>query len=149
MPMRVSEAREQYFARNGFSAATYTDRWAKLKLGPIPLAFPNTKSRQRAIPMHDLHHIATGYDTTFTGEAEISAWELGGGCGPYLAAWVLDGLGMLLGLAIAPRRTIRAFRLGRQSRNLYQRGWSNDLLDLTVEELRALLGDGLHHRNMS
>jgi ubiquinone biosynthesis protein Coq4 len=137
--MRVSEAREQYFAKNGFSTATYTDRWAKLKLGPIPLAFPNTKSRQRAIPMHDLHHIATGYDTTFVGEAEIGAWEIGGGCGPYLAAWVLNGVGMLMGLVIAPLRTIRAFRRGRKSTNLYQRGWSNDLLDLTVDELRALL----------
>ena len=138
--MRVSEARERYFAENGFSAATYTARWATFKLGPIPLAFPNTKSRKAAIPMHDLHHIATGYATTFTGEAEISAWELGGGCGPYLAAWVLDGLGALLGLAIAPMRTIRAFRRGRRTRNLYQRGWSNALLDLTVDELREQIG---------
>lgn len=138
--MRVSEARARYLAENGFSTAAYTARWATLKLGPIPLAFPNTRSRQAAIPMHDLHHVATGYATTPLGEAEIGAWELGGGCGPYPAAWILNAFAALVGLAIAPRRIARAFRAGRRSKNLYQRGWSNHLLDLELTELRALLG---------
>ena len=138
--MRVSEARDRYFAENGFSTAAYTERWAKLKLGPIPLAFPNTRSRQAAIALHDLHHLATGYATTPVGEAEIGAWELGGGCGPYPAAWVLNAIAALIGLAISPRRIVRAFRAGRRSTNLYQRGWSDDLLDLELAELRTRLG---------
>lgn len=137
--MRVSEARQQYFAENGFDERGYTARWATFKLGPIPLAFPNTKSRQAALPIHDLHHVATGYATTFTGEAEIGAWELAGGCGPHLAAWILNGMATLMGLVIAPRRTVRAWRAGRKATNLYQTGWSNALLDLTVDELRAKL----------
>ena len=32
----VADARDQYFAANGFSLASYSDRWVKLKLGPIP-----------------------------------------------------------------------------------------------------------------
>ena len=137
--MRVSEARDRYFADNGFELAGYTAKWAHFKLGPIPLAFPNTPSRQAALPMHDLHHLATGYPTTLVGEAEIGAWELGGGCGAHTAAWVLNGLAMAYGLVLAPRKVWRAFQRGRKSTNLYQRGWSNALLDLELDELRALL----------
>jgi len=134
--MTVREARAQYFARNGFSDATYRDRWVKLKLGPVPLAFPNTRSRRRAIPMHDLHHVATGYETTFAGEAEIGAWEIAGSCGPYTAAWLLDAVAFAGGMVIAPRRTYRAFVRGRRARTLYRTGWSDDLLELDVAELR-------------
>jgi hypothetical protein len=36
-----------------------------------------------ALPPHDLHHVATGFDTTLVGEAEIGAWELASGCRHY------------------------------------------------------------------
>jgi hypothetical protein len=133
----VLAARARYFADNGFSDAGYTDPWVKLKVGPIPVWFPNGKSRQRAIPLHDLHHVATGYATSWTGEAEISAWEIGGGCTDYWAAWVINLGGFAVGLALAPRRVFRAFVRGRRSRNLYRDGWSDALLRLSVPELRA------------
>ncbi len=134
--MRVSEARERYFASNGFSESDYRDRWINIKVGPIPLWFPNIESRQRAIPIHDLHHVATGYATTWTGEAEISAWEIGGGCNDYWAAWLINLTGLGIGLALAPRRIYRSFVRGRRSRNLYQEGWSDQLLGISVGELR-------------
>lgn len=81
--MTVGAARDVYFRDNGFSAAGYTDRWAKVKLGRLPVVFPNIAARRAALPLHDLHHVATGYATTFTGEAEIGAWEIGAGCGRY------------------------------------------------------------------
>jgi hypothetical protein len=136
---RVFEARQRYFAENGFSDAGYNDRWVKLSLGRLPLVMPNPPSRRRAIPLHDLHHVATGYDTTLRGEAEISAWELGAGCGSYTAARLYGLGGVAVGLAIAPRRTYRAFVRGRHSTSLYRSGWSNDLLDLQVDALRARL----------
>jgi hypothetical protein len=136
---RVFDARQRYFADNGFSEASYNDPWVKLKLGPIPIWFPNTISRRRAVPLHDLHHIATGYATTWTGEAEISAWELAAGCERYTAARVLDFGAFTWGLAIAPRRVYRAFMHGRRSTSLYHSGWRNDLLDLTVPDLRSRL----------
>ncbi|HEY1558062.1 MAG TPA: hypothetical protein VGF94_24700 [Kofleriaceae bacterium] len=134
--MTVREARARYFAMNGFSDATYRDRWVKFKVGPVPVAFPNTPSRQRAIPMHDLHHVATGYATTFAGEAEIGAWEVAGGCGDYAAAWVLNAIAFAGGMVVAPRRTYRAFVRGRHARTLYHAGWHDDLLELEVAELR-------------
>jgi hypothetical protein len=136
----VREARDRYFRDNGFSEAGYTARWVKLRVGPIPLAFPNTRARRRAVPLHDLHHVATGYATSWTGEAEISAWELAAGCGRYWAAWMLDIGGALVGVLIAPRRTWRAFRRGRRCRSLYRAELTGDLLDMPVAELRARLG---------
>jgi hypothetical protein len=138
---RVADARAEYFTANGFSDATYRDHWVRFKLGPIPVAFPNTASRKRAIPLHDLHHVATGYSTTLVGEAEIGAWEIGGGCANYWAAWVLNGTAFAWGLLLSPRRIYRAFVRGRHSRTLYQSrapaDHINDLLRLTVGELRA------------
>ena len=137
----VRAARAEYFAANGFSEAGYNESWVKLgKLGPIPLAFPNSASRKRAVRLHDLHHVATGYPTTWTGEAEIAAWELAGGCGNHVAAWVLNTFAMAYGLVIAPRRIYRAFKRGRKSRTLYHTGWDESLLDLAVGELRKKLG---------
>jgi hypothetical protein len=136
----VRQARAEYFARNGFSEAGYRERWVRLKIGPLRVAFPNTASRRRAIRLHDLHHVATGYTTTWIGEAEIGAWEIGSGCGRYTAAWILDLGGFAIGLAIAPRRTYRAFLRGRRARTLYHDGWCDDLLELSVEQLRARIG---------
>jgi hypothetical protein len=138
--MTVREARARYFADNGLSEASYRDRWLKFKVGPLRVVLPNTPSRQRAIPMHDLHHVATGYGTTIVGEAEIGAWEIAGSCGPYAAAWILDSLAFVTGLAVAPRRTYRAFMRGRHARTLYRIGWSDELLDLDVAELRRRIG---------
>jgi hypothetical protein len=135
----VRVARDQYFAANGFSDAGYTDNWVRLKLGPIPIGFPNTASRKRAIRLHDLHHVATGYATTWIGEAEIGAWEIAGGCTDHWAAWVLNAGGFGYGIFVAPRRIYRAFMRGRSSRTLYHTGWEDSLLDLSVGELRARL----------
>jgi hypothetical protein len=135
----VRAAREQYFVSNGFSDAGYTDDWVKLKLGPFPITFPNTASRKRAIPLHDLHHVATGYPTTWIGEAEIGAWEVAGGCTDHWAAWVLNTGTFGYGLVLAPRRVYRAFMRGRKSRTLYHTGWDEALLELSVGQLRERL----------
>ena len=135
----VREARQRYFTENGLSETGYTSRWVALPVGPLKLYFPNTGGRKRAVVLHDLHHVATGYSTTWRGEAEISAWELGAGCGRYWAAWGLNLGAAALGLAIAPRRTLRAWQRGRASRTLYRGAFDPALLDLTVTELRRRL----------
>jgi ubiquinone biosynthesis protein Coq4 len=81
----------------------------RLKAGPFVFPFPNTKARVHAVKLHDLHHVLTDYETTWTGEAEIAAWEIASGCGPYYAAWLLNFGALAIGLLIAPRKTCRAF----------------------------------------
>lgn len=136
----LEQARQQYFTSNGFSGG-YDERWVRLRLGRrvVPV-FPNTRARVAAVRIHDLHHVATGYDTTWTGEGEISAWELAGGCGPYLAAWVLNLGGFGIGCWIAPRRVLQAFVRGRNSRNLYGEGYDPARLSQPVGALRRELG---------
>ncbi len=54
-------------------------RWVRIRIGPIPFAYPNTKARKRLVLAHDLQHLLTGYGTDLIGEAELGAWELGTG----------------------------------------------------------------------
>jgi hypothetical protein len=137
--LSVGDARDRYFAQNGFPAG-YDDRWVRLRLGRrmLPI-FPNTRARVAAVRIHDLHHVATGYDTSWTGEGEISAWELASGCGPYLAAWVLNLGGFSIGCCLAPRRMLRAFVRGRHSKNLYAKGFDPARLAQSVGALRSEL----------
>jgi hypothetical protein len=134
------DARQLYFDRNGFDGS-YAERWVKLQAGPINFYFPNAPGRVRAVKLHDLHHIATGYDTTWTGEAEIGAWEIAGGCGRFIWAWGLNLSAFAVGLAIAPRAVVRAFVRGRHSRNLYgvEGGFREALLRRSVGDVRHTL----------
>lgn len=139
--MRVREARARYFAENGLGDGGYDDRFVVLRVAGLPaLAFPNTKQRVRSVRIHDVHHVLTGYATSWRGEAEIAAWELASGCRDHWAAWLLNLSAAAIGLFIAPRAVWRAFRRGRASRNLYEREWDDGILERSVAELRCELG---------
>lgn len=137
----MRDARARYFADTGLGDGGYEDRFVVLRAFGVPVAvFPNTKQRVRSVRIHDVHHVLTEYPTSWTGEAEIAAWELASGCRDHRAAWVLNLGAALIGLAVAPRAVWRAFLRGRRSRNLYRGEWSDGLLDRTVGELRRELG---------
>lgn len=134
-------ARQRYFEENGFGAdGGYGAAWVDFKLGPLPMPFPNTASRVRAVGFHDLHHVLTGYRTDTLGELEISAWELGAGCRGYGAAWVLNLGGMLTGAVVIPSRVFRAFVRGRHADSLYQFESDAQVLDEAVPTMRTRLG---------
>jgi hypothetical protein len=112
-------------------------RWVRIHIaGPIAVYFPNFDSRRQAVLLHDLHHLATGYPGTFLAEAEIGAWEIGGGCGRSAAAWVLNTAALGYGIFLAPRRVHRAFVRGRHCDNLYHESFDDSTLDGTVGDLR-------------
>ncbi len=136
----MRQARGLYFQVNQFGeGGGYDDAWVDFKLGPIPMPFPNTPARVKAVRYHDLHHVLTRYDTDLVGEFEISAWEIAAGCKGFVAAWQLNLGGMFGGLLIAPRRTLRAFLRGRHSRTLYGDDLET-LLESRVAELRERMG---------
>jgi len=137
--LSLREARASYFARNDFGDGGYDAKWVKLTLGPVPFAFPNSAARVRAVRLHDLHHVATGYDTSVLGEAEIGAWEIGSSCRGFVAAWILNLYAMVLGFWINPGAVFRAFVRGRHSGNLYTGVWEEALLEKRVGELRQQL----------
>lgn len=137
--LTLREARQAYFARHGLGDGGYDAALVKLQAGPIPIYFPNTKARVRAVRLHDLHHVLTEYDTTWRGEAAIGAWEIASGCGRHYPAWILNILAVAIGLAIAPGAVRRAFLRGCHSANLYATRSPEALLDRTVGELRRTL----------
>lgn len=90
----------------------------------------------RVVKLHDLHHVLTEYDTSWTGEAEIGAWEIASGCGRHYPAWLLNLGAFAIGLIITPRKTYRAFVRGRHSANLYPTVFREELLDQHVGKMR-------------
>jgi hypothetical protein len=137
----VREGRDRYLAVNGFSMDTYTAKTVKADLFfGLKVTIPNTKARQKAIPLHDLHHVATGYGTDLVGEAEIGAWELVGGCTSFIVYW-LNGSAVLLGLLLAPLRVLRAFRRARGQRTLYRSPLPYEqAVEMSIGDLRGHLG---------
>jgi hypothetical protein len=85
----------------------------------IILYFPNFNARKKAVLKHDIHHIVTGYRSTFKGETEIGAWEIGSGCRKYWAAWILDMSSVMTGILFNCWNVVKAFARGRRTRNLY------------------------------
>jgi len=138
--LTLREALQEHLAAEGFRPdGNNSERWVALGLGPLVLCLPNLKLRQRAMLPHDLNHVISGYGHDLIGEAEISAWELGGGCGRYVAAWFMVRAGLVAGLALAPKRMFRAFVRGRRTGNLFSRDFTQ-LLDFPLTEVRASLG---------
>lgn len=138
----VHDARRQYFRDNGFSMDTYDAPTVAIPIGPFTLPLPNSEGRKKLVRFHDLHHVATGYGTDLIGEGEIGAWEIAAGC-TNVAGYVYNGLAMLTGFVLAPRRVVTAFRHGRRGTTLYKLALSEEdvveLLAGPVASLRARL----------
>ncbi len=139
--LTVGAARAAFFRANGFPAdGGYEDEFAEADFGPLRYRVPNTRARGRALMVHDLHHVATGYPTDWRGEAEISAWELGSRLGvthPY--AWITVLFGVFTGILGHLGATFRAFTRGRRSENLYGERFDPEWLKRRLSTLRAEL----------
>jgi len=134
------EARDRFLAGNGFRVEDYSAPTYTIKLWRLRLRFPNTKGHQWATPLHDLHHVLTGYRTDWIGEAELAAWELRAGCKTFVVYW-LDAAGVTIGLFIAPARVWRAFLRAKGQRTLYRdRALRESVPVMTVGEVRARWG---------
>ncbi len=132
----VREARDRFLAANALGPATYTDPRFTLHLGPWQVRLRNPG----LLPLHDLHHVATGFGSGLIGEAEISAFELRTGWGNLLILALCVGA-VCIGAVICPGRVWRAWKGSRGARGLYRRGRDyENLLDMTVAELRSHLG---------
>lgn len=137
----LAVARAEYYERNQFGAdGGESLAWVSVKVLGVTLKIPNTPGRRRAVRIHDVHHVLTGYDTTLRGEAEIGAWELASGCLRWPAAQILNTGAMAMGMLIAPRRTVRAWARGAATKNLYTLNAVDHLLPRTVGEMRGELG---------
>jgi hypothetical protein len=139
--MTLGAARADYYRVNGFGDDGGDSlEWVPVKVLGITLRIPNTDGRRRAVKIHDLHHVVTGFSTDLRGEAEIGAWELASNCLSSRAATVLNLGALSVGLVMAPGRMARAWSLGRHTRNLYREDGVDHLLPRKVGEVQAELG---------
>ena len=136
----VEQARDLFFAANGFSVADYAAAEFTIGVWGWSLKFPNVEERKRVVPFHDLHHVLTGYGTDWMGEAEIGAWELRAGCNSWVA-YFLNASGVALGLFLSPARVWRAFLAAKGQHTLYRDPVPYpSLLQMSVGEVRRRLG---------
>lgn len=136
--LSVAEAQARFFGANGMPAdGGYAARWWPVKLGPLRFHLPNFGWRRRAVQIHDLHHIVTGYECSPVGEMEMAAWECAAGRFPHPFATLVCMSLIALGAMIAPARIFRAFLIGRRSRTLYSVTPVAGLLGASVDALRT------------
>jgi hypothetical protein len=116
-------------------------KWFHVRIGPVSIPLPNPPARQRAVFIHDVNHVLTGYNAVFSdGEMSIAAFEVGAGCGRVWVAWILNLSLMALGAIVRPGLVLRAFVRGRRSESLYTRAESRPALRrMRVAELRQLI----------
>ena len=132
----VRAERDRYLTENSLAIDSYTSPQFPIYVGRRAIYLPNPGY----LPWHDLHHVATGYRTGLVGEAEISAYELRSGCRSLVIVILCMGA-MVMAMFVAPRRVLRAWKVAKRTRNLYRQNVSYDsLLDMTVSELRQMLG---------
>ena len=133
---KVRASRDRYLAANGLKIDSYTARKFPVYFFRWPIWLPNPGF----LPWHDLHHVITGFQTGLIGEAEISAYELRGGCGSVMIFILCVGA-IMIGMFVAPRRIWRSWRESRGATNLYHTTMAYEtLLDMSVGDLREKLG---------
>ncbi len=104
------------------------------------LYIPNFDARRKAVFKHDVHHMATGYASTFKGETEIGAWEIASGCRHYWVAFVLDMSGMMTGLLFNPLGVYKAFVRGRRTKNLYRDSLTDEqIMNMPLSSIKEKL----------
>ena len=147
--MRIEDALQRYFATYHFADGGYRDKYFKIKIGPVLIPVPNTKSRIAAVKLHDIHHLLTEYPATWKGEVEIGAWEIASGCGNFMVAWLLNFGSFGVGVFLYPKALFRAFMMGRHVKSNLYHHWVYDqaLLNKTVGKLRDELAIGRLKKN--
>lgn len=137
----VREAQAQFYLENQLPRdSASTSRYWTMGFAGMSLPMPNFAWRRKALPMHDLHHLLTGYPCSPAGEFEMAAWEFAAGRyrNLFATAFCLPLVG--IGGIVCPRRTFNAFIRGRASRTLYAQGEPGiAVLDAPLDDLRATL----------
>ncbi len=132
----VKICRDRYLAENSFDVESYGARRFPIFVGKWTVFMPNPGQ----LKFHDLHHVVSGYGTGLVSEAEISAYELRGGCHS-LIIFILCVGAIFFAMFVAPKRIRAAWRRAEGTRTLYDFDLPyEDLLEMTVGELRRKLG---------
>lgn len=118
-----------------------SDAWFRVHIGSVSIPLPNPPARRRAVMLHDINHVVTGYNTVFSqGEMALAAFEVAASCGRYGIVWYLNLSMFALGLIAEPREVLSAFVRGRRSASIYRDVAQPALLGaMSVADVRTLL----------
>ena len=78
----------------------------------IHLKLPNRKFRKDVIHIHDIHHILNNCNTSWKGEAFISAWEISTGFYKYFPICIFSLWTMGYSIWIHPQDVLKGFKKG-------------------------------------
>jgi hypothetical protein len=136
--LTLREARAIFYRGNGFpeDGGAAARRWSPFACRDLKAHLPNFKWRRRALPIHDLHHVITGYEFSPLGEFEMSAWEFAAGRYPHVLSTLFCLPLVSMGAVVIPRRTFAAFVRGRKSSTLYSVQDIDAQLEMTVSDVR-------------
>jgi hypothetical protein len=140
--MMVGDALAAYYIAHQLPAdGGAADPVFHVRIGPFTVPAPNPPGRRRAVVFHDVNHLVTGYNTTFSdGEVVIAGFEVGAGCGSYWIVWYINLSMMALGILFRPRDVFAAFVRGRRSASIYRHGADPAALArMSVADVRMLL----------
>lgn len=139
------EALSAYFEREGIKTDDQNtdewlrDNWLRMNVFGYRIPVKPLYGFKKALELHDVHHLLTGYDTTWMGEFQVTAWEIGtGGCAPHGLFWLKLVVTSLLGVVLRPTATWYAFARGRQQRNLFRCDF-REVLGRELGELQAFV----------
>jgi hypothetical protein len=138
----IGDALVRHYTAHGLPAdGGEHNPWFRVRIGPLTIPLPNPPARRKAVFLHDVNHVLTGYNTVFSdGEVVIAGFEVGAGCGRVWIAWFINVSMMLIGLGLRPRAVMRAFRRGRRTISIYSYPKERSTLRaMTVGELRQRL----------
>ena len=135
----LREARARYFRENGIEEdGGYAKNWVRIKLGPVPVSFPNTAG----VRPHCCRTIFTTSPPAMT-PPSLARQRLAPGNSRVAAATtmrrVLNLGAVAIGLFLAPGRVVRAFQRGWRCTNLYHLGVGAGWPEETVSRLRQRL----------
>jgi hypothetical protein len=116
-----------------------SETFNEARIGSFSFRYPNFDGR--ALLLHDINHLLTGYPTNWVGECQVSAWELAsGGRKGYPRTWIYPVSLVMLGLLICPVKTHKAFLAGKGKTNPFILSATVNVLELSREELERLVG---------
>jgi hypothetical protein len=149
--LTVEHAIKQFYKKNNFADdGGKSENVGWIKFGFFSFPIPNPESRKKNLFIHDINHIATGFDTTWRGESAVSAWEIAaGGWGKYYFIWLIVLWAMGVGVVFYPKSTFLAFKKGQTMLNPAFLKYSKaDFLKMEVLELQnKLVSNANSNRN--
>jgi hypothetical protein len=141
--LTIKEILQDYYKKNGFDSDGGESK-ASVKVilfKGLTIYLPNNETRKKVILLHDIHHMLTGYSTVMKGEIEISTWELSTGCTNNWVAFTLNSYAMAIGFIFNLKGIWKAWLRGKNTRNLYNAGYSKrQLMNKTMTDLKKELG---------